>query len=73
MENLEYYRNGFDFFVIVDNTYEGELILGSGVHGDVEFKYLSHIQWNEEPENSEKIETHIDNNLFAILASASQI
>lgn len=75
MEALETYRDSFRYFVVYKGEFEGEIKIGSGEHGGETYRYVSHIEWDDdnEPENSEEIERYLDANLKELVFNAEKI
>jgi hypothetical protein len=75
MEALETYQDSRKYFVVYKGEFEGEIILGRGNHGGETYIYLSHIEWDDdnEPENSEEIETYLEANLNELVLNAEKI
>lgn len=55
------------YYVTYKHKYEGEIKLGFGKVNGKESSYLSHVIWQEEPSNSEEVESYIDTNFDKVI------
>ena len=49
MNNIEFYRFGFNhYFIDNDNDIEGTIVLGKGQHDGESYEYLSHLEFDDD-------------------------
>lgn len=78
-KSLEVYRNNFKYYFTletIDETYDGEIVLGTGNHGGETYKYVSHIEFDDEELNdveTEALEKYFDDNLNEVVFNAPKI